>query len=237
MDFNLTYARPEGSDRRVDARWGDNIQPLQAEYNLTYLQIMDVIKVLWEKGSPEILFIPFSDNNIYDPDLGYVIYSLVSREPQQNNVKPRYQESFDSKTNAMVKLSAFTQGFINTVKFSAIHKDPRVAEEIIEAFEDVLLRYGPIFSRLGVQSFQYGRRAADESKTRYGDNLACRTLLYLFTTQKIFFTEISKLEEVYIQVQAPRRNLLTTDYEDATPSGVIHVNIYDNYATPITHST
>jgi hypothetical protein len=199
---------------------------IQAPYNITYLGFIDLIEYLWIKAHPEIIFTPFADNNVYDPELGYVVYSLVNREPKQNNPKPRYQEAIDNPDNINKKMVIFTQSFINSIRFTAVHKSPRVAEELIEVFEDFMLEHTPIFKRFGLEELQYGRRASDEHKGRFGEDLAARSVIYMVVIQKIVITDINKLEEIWIEI-------MTRDSVDATPNSVFQpVFIVPPHATP-----
>lgn len=235
MDFNLTYTNGSLSGNNpADLRWGEKIEPLQAQNNVSYLQFIDIVELLMKKAHPEIIFMPYADNFVYDPEKGYIVYSLVERKPQTNNTKPRLIDERDIETGE--RLVLFIQGFYNSVKFAAVHKSPRIAEELVEAFEFLMLEAGPIFSRLGVQNFSYLRRPSDENKARYGDNVSVRSVIYLVVTQMILTTTATRLEDIYLQVQAPRVYSPQNTYENATPNGSVHTYIYDNQATPNTHS-
>lgn len=235
MEFNLTYSKGTlSANPPVETRWGDKIEPLQANNNVSYLQFIDIIKLLLNKSHPNIVFTPYADNNIYDSDYGYIVYSLVEKIPVSNNPKPRIIDERDLDNGD--RLMLFIQSFLNHVKFTAIHKNPRTAEELLDAFEYMMLEAAPILTSIGVQGLMYGKRPSDENKIRYGENVSARSVIYLVTTQMILTTTATRLEEILIQIQAPKVNLAISDYQNATPNQGIYVNIYDNMATPSTHT-
>jgi hypothetical protein len=233
MQFNYSHeGKNISKDPQYQKAYGQELPRLTASQNSTYLQFIDTIQYLWNRDHPEIQFRPFADNHTYNPDKGYVIYSLVDREPTQNNAKARYQEMVQHPDDPDKKLVIYSWAFMNSVKFTAVHQDPRIAEEIIEAFEDFMIATIPIHLEIGVQSSMYGRRASDEHKSRYGDDLAARSLIWMIIIQKIITTDLDKLKEILIEVQHLR---VDTPYEQATPDhNKVKVALLDNHATPST---
>lgn len=229
MQFNYAHTTQNViKDPEYQKPYGDSLPRLKAPNNMTYLQFVDMVQYLWSRAHPEIEFRPFADNHNFNPEKGYLIYGLVNREPQSNNAKPRQQEVVDHPDYPDKRLIIFSWSFINTIKFTALHQNPRTAEEIIEAFEDFIIEATPIFIELGVQSMLYGRRAADEHKTRYGEDLAARSIIYSVVTQKIIMSEVDKLEEILIEAQ-----IHCGEPQSATPnSGDVLAYLLDHHATP-----
>jgi hypothetical protein len=52
---------------------------------------------------------------------------------------------------------------------------------------------------MGLEELQYGRRASDEHKTRFGEDLAARSVIYVVGVQKIITTEVNKLDKVWME--------------------------------------
>ncbi len=231
MQFNYSHeGKNISKDPAFQKAYGQPLPRLTANKNMEYLQFIDSVEYLWHAEHPEISFQPFADNHTFNPDKGYIVYSLVDREPTQNNAKARYQEMVDHPDDPDKKLVIYTWSFMNSVKFTALHQNPRIAEEIIEAFENFMIQTTPVYLELGVQSSMYGRRASDEHKTRYGDDLAARSLIWMVITQKVITTDLDRLKEILIEVQHLR---IDTPYEQATPDhGKVEVVLLDNHATP-----
>lgn len=233
MQFNYSHeGKNVSKDPQFQKAYGQPLPRLTASQNATYLQLIDTIGYLWNRDNPEIQFRAFAENHTFDPEKGYVIYSLINREPTQNNAKARYQEMVQHPDDPDKKLVIYSWSFMNSIKFTALHQDPRVAEEIIEAFEDFMISTIPIHLEIGIQSSMYGRRAADEHKARYGDDLAARSLIWMVVIQKIITTDLDKLKEILIEVQNLR---IDNPYEQATPDhGQVKLTFLDNHATPST---
>jgi hypothetical protein len=198
MKFN--YSWDNSDDPELNRFYGEDIPSITAKGNLTYLQFIDQIQHLWNKSNPEIDFMPYASNHIFNPEKGYIIYSLEMRKPQANNSKPRVHEVVDHPDDDTKKLVVYIQSFENLIRFTAVHKDPRTSEEIIEQFEDFMIWVTPIFIKSGIENFFYGRRISDNHDARLGDDLALRAINYLVITQKILTVDMAKLEEYTISI-------------------------------------
>lgn len=231
MQFNYSHeGKNISKDPQFQKAYGQPLPRLTANKNATYLQFIDSLAYIWARLHPEIEFRPFADNHTFNPEKGYVVYALVDREPTQNNAKPRHQEVVQDPDNPDKMLAIYSWSFMNSIKFTALHQDPRTAEEIIEAFEDFMIYATPIFLEIGVQSCMYGRRASDEHKTRYGNDLAARSLIWMVGTQKILTAELDKLNEILLEVSHLR---VDNPIEQATPNwSAVSINLLDNHATP-----
>lgn len=234
MDFNISWGSPHDgtTTSSIGAGYGDKIDPLQAKGNMSYLQFIDRMADYIANAHPEWQFTPFADNNIYNPEMGYIIYSLVDRVTKENHTKPRIHYIDNHPLYPDKNLAVFIQSFINTVKFTAVHPNPRIAEAMIEEFQNFMYGVTYMLKEDGLDECIFGRRAADEHKTRYGEDLPARSVIYIVTEQKILPVDIDKLNQVYIEVSAPR---VDNTPEAATPNtGEIFVNMYDTHATPST---
>lgn len=210
-----------------DKRYGETLPTLQSKGNLTYRQFIDVLEYFWKLGHPDISFGPFGRQSIFDPELGYIIYQLDSKTPSENNPKPKLHEykSAGADTTAIIWLESF-----NTfVKFTAIHKNPVIADQIADEFEQFMLEMVPVVKMLGAENVRYARRLSDSHETRYGDDLSSRSIIYMIVLQKILIEEISKLQQVYIQAQAIINNDATPTYTGATPAHVVFTSVLDNH--------
>lgn len=96
------------------------------------------------------------------------------------------------------------QKFENFVKFSAVDRvEPdgaQVVEELIEEFEDFMIRYTPIFSRLGLNDLTYSRRLSDDEDPRQGEGIVERTVVYRVVTEKLISSEVGNLDSVMLSI-------------------------------------
>lgn len=228
MEFNYSVKKEAAQiEPEYLVPYGQEKPPVQAQGSVSYQKFINIVNYLWTLGHPEICFIPFADNNIYDPEKGYIIYSLVRAKPAENFIKPRFHRAVDHPQDATKKIAVFIQSFTNVVKFTAVHKNPKMAEEMIENFQLFMLESTPIFIGAGVEDFAYGERPADEHKTRYGEDIAARSVMYIVRTQLVLTTDMSKLEAIIARVSV----MFDQGYEDATPYDGIEVDLFDNYST------
>jgi len=210
MKFNYsTDSQGANIDPEYMRQYGEDLPPIQAKGNLSYLQFIDVLTKTWKILHPEIDFVPLGGKKTFDPEKGYIIYSLESRRPSDNNSKPRMHRVIDDPDNNEKKVIVYTQSFNNLIKFIAVHQSPRVSEELLDAFEDFMLYMEPILKKLGLQHCFYDRRMPDEHGSRYGEDVSARIVSYLVITQKILTVDIDVIEDIILKL---------TINESATPN-------------------
>lgn len=227
MKFNYSNDRPVPSPE-YDQPYGTTLPPLQAKGTMSYLDFIDVVNYLWSKGHPEIFFGPFGSQTIFDPELGYMIYNLEDKKPKTNHPKPKLYETRNHPTDTTKKIAIFIENFDLIVKFTAVHKAPRVAEEMIEEFENFMITITPVLRMNGLENILYIRRMPDSHETRFGDDVSSRAIAYMIGVQKILIEEMDKLEEIHLQVQAVINGDATPSYTSATPSYIIRGSLLDN---------
>lgn len=196
-------------------------EPLRAESNLSYLEFIALLKKLWEDANPIIPFKPTqsqsyafttlnpefdpnkdqSDSNIKYLDIDCImVYSLELRKPNANEPKMRLRE--EVVTSGDVNYLVQGQRFENLIIFSALSQGgPELAESVIEAFEDFMLEYTPIFKRLGVSEILYSRRTPDDEQSRFSKDLDKRSVAYVVVIEKLRAIEIAKIEEIILNVR------------------------------------
>jgi hypothetical protein len=198
LNFNYAHGRPApgAPDPEYDVDYWQDTPPITARGNLTFLKWMDLIEYMWVQGNPEIVFAPEQPEKIHDPEKGYILYALESRVPKEGDTKPRHRQKMAHPDDPKKVIHIWGQTFQNIISFSAVHKNPRVAEEIIEHFEDTIIELTPVFIELGLQGLFYARRTADTDQKRFGQDVCVRTLRYMAFTEKLLPIEQDKLETV-----------------------------------------
>ena len=229
---------------------------LQSEGNLTYLEFIAAVKSLWETGHPnypikasssgENSFTWFNpETNTYDTTDAIITYSLELRKAHSVEPKPRMRQI--TANNVYV----YGQRFQNIIAFTAIspvgirygsnnestiddHDNAYLVESLIEAFEDFMLEYTPIFKKIGASELVYSRRLSDSEVNRDAKDVHKRTVTYMLTTEKTFAAQANTIEKIAIDVRqfmAYESELLqnaTPNYDGTT------INLIDleNTATP-----
>lgn len=229
MKFDYTNKIPSPTPSpEYNKKYGSFLPAVQARSNMSYLQFIDIVNYLWSKGHSDVMFQPFSAQKIFDPELGYIIYSLEDKKPRANNPRPRLYDTQEDPEDPKKKIAIFIENFNIIVQFTALHKDPRIAEELIEEFENFILEITPSLRMNGLESISYVRRMPDSHQTRFGDDISARAIAYMIGVQKILVTDMNVLEEVSIAVQAIVNNHATPSYSSATPSYNIYTTLLDN---------
>jgi hypothetical protein len=192
--------------------YGESLPALRAQGALSYLEFIDVLTELWTDSHPEIRLLPYSAFERYDPEKGYVIYSLEKKVSMSDTPRMKMHTIEDHPTDVTKKVVVFRQSFQIVINFTAMHSNPRTAEEIIEAFEDFMMPVSHVFLRLGLQSITYHGRTRDQHESRTGQDLESRNSMYSLVVQKVEPIEIDKLDELVVQVQT------LFNYEQSTPN-------------------
>lgn len=200
--------------------------PITAFGNDQYIGMIKRLKYIWNDAHPEVQFQAFKAKEEYQGDNGYIIYSLIDRVPKDNMRKPipRYKY-LDPEEDTWV--TVFIQSFMNTVKFTAMHQDPDVAEEIIDNFENFMLECIPVLKSFGIEDILYNRRLSDEHEQRTGEDLAARSVTYVVITQKVLPVSQKKLEEIHLRLET-----LSATPSTLIPSAPADPDGTDDSATP-----
>jgi hypothetical protein len=216
------FPEPRINDVSVNRAFG---APLQAAGNLSYLEFIAVVKLLWENIHPDIPIKPNHGGSY--ASFPAIIYGLEIRKPHTVEPKPRSRQVVEN--DYMI----FGQRFQNVVSFSIITKADKassesnlgdgryvgaeVADALAEVFEDFMLEYTPVFKRLGASELVYARRLADAEESRSNIDVIKRTITYLLTTEKLIQTSVSTIEKVAIDVRtamAYEASLITSRQEE-----------------------
>lgn len=166
--------------------------------NLSYLQFIRLVEALWEEAHPDIPFRPTGSNltAVYPS----IMYALELRKPHPSEPKMRAREELKDEEGQAYIINA--QRFQNIVSFTVMTEtEPVLAEEILEAFEDFMIEWTPVYKELGVSEFAYGRRIADTGASRPGEGVVRRAVTYMVTTEKIILSPVDLLQSISIEVR------------------------------------
>ena len=176
-----------------------------------------------------------------------IVYSLELRKTHTTEPKPRMRQNVLANT-----VTVYGQKFQNVVSFSVLTKvgtfqsnnitstrddlDASVlSDQVIEAFEDFMLEYTPIFKAAGVSELVYSRRLSDSEINRDGKDIHKRTVTYMLTTEKTFAIKNDRIQQIAVDARTWMayeksivESLATPNFEDVT------INIVDleQSATP-----
>jgi len=172
-------------------------------------------------------------------------YHLELRKAHTTEPKPRMRQNVINN-----EYTIYGQKFQNIISFTIMSKvgtfqgedttttrddlDAAVlCDEIIEAFEDFMLEFTPIFKAAGASDLVYSRRLSDSEINRDGKDVHKRTVTYMLTTEKVFAIKNSVIQHVSGDIRVwVANNAATPDISSVDGSISITQTDLFNTATP-----
>jgi hypothetical protein len=162
-----------------------------------------------------------------------IIFRVKRREPgtigkhpfdPPTEIKPRIRQYVTDPDHQDCHIMVLGQWFDNLIQFDCWSKYNNRADELIEWFEDFVYKYTWVWKKNGVNELLYWMRNIDEESTKFRNDLAVRTVIYYFKTEKI----VTVREYDFKQID------LYLELENASPSGFYGVS-FGNAALPSGH--
>jgi len=220
---------------------------LKAEGNLSYLEFIEVVKLLWENSYPDIPIVPtFGGAFATYP---CIAYGIELKRAHNQEPKMRYRDKALGEDGKYYIIEG--QRFQNVVSFTVVvqadagqikedstrYVGAEVADRVMEKFEDFMLEYTPVFKRLGASEFVYARRVSDTETNMDQTDVVKRTVLYLLTTEKLSVSRVDTVEKIVYDVRQYIASYHATplqDYNKAVYAGREKVQLIDLFqsATP-----
>lgn len=207
---------------------------------LTYLQLMNLIKYLWEKSFPTIPILPVSvdRSDTLDNYPAVIGYAMELRRAHTNEPKPKMRQVVQNG-----EYTIYGQKFQNIISFTVMSKvgtfqgadtsttrddlDAAVlCDEIMEMFEDFMQEYTPILKAAGASDLVYSRRLSDSEINRDATDIHKRTVTYMITTEKTFAVRHEVINDIVLDLRLYMAKQDQAE-ESATPS--VSTNIIDLY--------
>ena len=159
-----------------------------------------------------------------------VIFRVTRREPgtvgkhpfdPPTEIKPRVRQFVPDPDHPDCHVMIMGQWFDNLVQFDCWSKYNNRVDELIEWFEDFLYKYTWVWKKNGVNEALYWMRKQDEEISKWRNDLAVRSLLYYFRTEKLVTIKEYDFKQIDLYLSA----------NNAVPSGFYGV-IYGNVPLP-----
>jgi hypothetical protein len=159
-----------------------------------------------------------------------IIFRVKRREPgtiskhpfdPPTEIKPRVREYRVDPDHPDCHVMILGQWFDNLIQFDCWSKYNNRADDLIEWFEDFMYKYTWVWKKNGVNEILYWMRTVDEEVSKWRNDLAVRSILYYFKTEKIVTVKEHDLKQIDMYFEL----------DNAYPSGFIGVE-YGNVALP-----
>lgn len=178
----------------------------KADRGCTLADFFLMVKKVVVKGLKkfDVQFIPddgaqktLSDKN----DKPLIFYTLISRVPRATDRKPRYRQAIQDMNpdGSVVRRGTINaQLFDCDIQFNVVASDYTLADAVMDAFEDAMLKYSGFFKRNGVSEMYFQKQYTDSNMEIYRQKLSVRSLVYRVTLERIrtsFDTTIAKIDQ------------------------------------------
>jgi len=151
-----------------------------------------------------------------------VVFRVKRREPgtigkhpfdPPTEIKPRIREYYPDEKHPGCHIMVSGQWYDNLIQFDCWSKFNNSADDLIEWFEDFMYKYTWVWKKNGVNEILYWMRNVDTESVKFRNDLAVRTVIYYFRTEKIVTVKEYDLKQIDIYLSA----------SNASPSGFIEV--------------
>ena len=209
MSFNFEDALKENEkivsqETEVNPNEHIKIPHLKSEKSATlydFIKMVDKIVTLTMKDK-NVKFMPYEERIVsLDAmakfDYPFITYEVTSKEPK-DELKPRERETIThTDENGEVALGSVAgQRFKCAVQFTIIAKDYDDAENLLNEFEDLMVKYTGYFKRNGVAEIIYGKQIKDTSMARLREIFSVRNLYYYVEIEKTTVIFKQKIREI-----------------------------------------
>ena len=201
---------------------------MKADYNISYPEFVQLVENLWENTAPDIPLFPRQGQQYRQ--LPCVCYHMETKVPVPYDPKEKFRERITDENGKVYNIVG--QKFDSIIVFSVMSESPKRAEQILEAFEDFMLEFTPVFKALGVSDIFYSRRVSDTEGSRRGADINERAASWRVTFEKIKVVEQSLFERIEAEIRLKR---LQSYYEFEVTSELIatdQIRIIHSNKTP-----
>ncbi len=139
-----------------------------------------------------------------------------------SEIKPRVREYRIDEENPDSHIRISGQWFDNLIQFDCWSKTNNRADSLIEWFEDFMFKYTWVWKKNGVNEMLYWMRKQDEFVKKWRNDLAVRSLLYYFKTEKIIVIREHDFKQIDIYLElnnATPSGFYGVGYNEIPPSG------------------
>ena len=159
-----------------------------------------------------------------------IIFRIKRREPgtvgkhpfdPPTEIKPRVREFRTDPDHLDCHIMILGQWFDNLIQFDCWSKYNNRADELTEWFEDFMYKYIWVWKKNGVNEILYWMRSPDEEVSKWRNDLAVRTVIYYFRTEKIVTIKEYDFRQIDLYLQM----------SNAYPSG-FYGALYGNVVLP-----
>lgn len=190
VDFNKPK---EPKDKCEEECGGTAVNMQRAQKSASLYDFLDMLGVIvdYALSDLEVKFLSDEDvNKIKDPELAFehpcITYRIKSRKPL-NEYKPIVREDIveHDEHNEQRLGTVRGIGFKCLVQFNVFASENKVANQVMERFEELMISYAGYLCEQGVRQVYFKEQITDTDYNNFRDSLSIRNLIYYVEIEKL----------------------------------------------------
>lgn len=186
-----------------------NIQnKLTSSKNCTCFDFIKMVQAITSKSLKKYNIDFSSDRLRYkvtDPqielDCPIITYKTVSRVPYKE-LKPRVRDTVNDSDSGLIG-SVYAQKFESVIQFNFFASVYDLAEEVMNSFEDMMIKYAGYFKRNGVSDIIFSEELHDSEYDLFRQVISVRNIRYKVYTERIYNNLDEVIDDVIVQDVTP----------------------------------
>ena len=191
LDDNMAVTPPE--DNCEIPHGGTAINMQRAKKGASLYDFLDMLAVIVDYAMSDmgvVFLTEEEENKLKDPELEfshpYISYQVVSRKPK-NEYKPIIREEIIECDEHNEQRGGTVRGigFDCIVQFNIFASENRLANKVMETFEELMLHYAGYFMEQGVKQVYFKEQVKDMYYNNFRDPLSIRNIRYYVEIEKL----------------------------------------------------
>lgn len=206
---NINPDTPEEEIREDNCKephGGTAIDMQRADKNASLYDFLDMVALIVDNAMEEynVEFLTDEQQNILkDPEIpinkAYISYKVRNRVPSKE-YKPIAREEIiecDEK-NEQRKGMIFGQTFDCIVQFNVFSTENKLANQVMEKFEELMIQYAGYFKKQGVRDLYFKEQVTDSEYNNFRETLSVRNIRYYVQVEKLMVIFNRRINDVLV---------------------------------------
>lgn len=177
----------------------------RADKNASLYDFLDMAAKIVDHSMENILFLSDEQENIIkDPEIpfdktAYISYRVISRVPHKE-YKPIIRENINEcdKFNEQREGHVFGQAFDCIIQFNIFAAENKVANKVMEKFEELMIAYAGFFKKQGVRDLYFKEQITDTEYNNFRESLSVRNIRYYVQIEKLTVIFNRRVDDVIL---------------------------------------
>lgn len=203
-NFNRRVEKIETADIKTE----DDTSRQKSDKGCTLFEFITMVDALIKLTIDNVDFIP-DERKIHSMDImknmdkPIISYKVIERKPKKE-IKPRIREDFEEinpYTKEKLLGQVHGQKFTAIVQFDIVGSVYTEAEEVMNMFEELMLKYTGFYKKNGVAELIFEEHLSDSSFDNLRESFSIRSLRYYVEIEKLTVSFKQEIEEIELLAQ------------------------------------